>query len=94
MVDLENGLVEEAALVGSLEYLLVGKFERRKGDMCGPVQLRWLMAADLDASTLTEAQVDAALLRWETDEARRRAECMVNVRGARTRERADGNADP
>ena len=61
--------------------------------MCGPVQLRWHMAADLDASTLTEAQVDAALLRWEKDAGAPSAwqTCAARARGSartgpRTRE--------
>ena len=82
-VELENGLIEEAALVESLEYLLVGKFKRREGDACGPVQLRWLTAADLDESALADEQIDAALLQWEGDEARRRSEAMTRAREQR-----------
>ena len=88
-VDLENGLVEEPALVESLEYLLVGKFERKEGDACGPIQMRWLAAADLDASSLSDAQIDAALLRWEADEERRRAAAMTRVRAARAEAEED-----
>ena len=83
VVDLENGLIEEDDLVPTLQYLIVGKFERKEGDIVGPVKLLWLSVADLAASSLTDGAVDEHLQQWETALARRRAAAMTSAREER-----------
>ena len=59
-VQKENGPSEDFVL-SSLEYLILGKYEREDGDMIGTVKMLWLTTAELiNDSALSEEAADAA----------------------------------
>ena len=69
-VQKENGPSEDVVL-SSLEYLILGKYEREDGDLIGTVKMLWLTTAELiNDSALSEEAADAALVKWEAEEAR------------------------
>ena len=80
--DRENGLVG-VEFAETLEYLILAKFERKETDMIGRVAMLWLTVADLIDAGLEDAKVDAALTKWETENARLRAEAVRAARAAR-----------
>ena len=80
--DRENGLVG-VEFAETLEYLILAKFERKETDMIGRVAMLWLTVADLVDAGLEDAKVDAALAKWETENARLRAEAVRAARAAR-----------
>ena len=83
-VEKENGLREDLML-SSLEYLVLGKFERKDGDALGTVKMLWLTLAELITdSALSEEAADAPISKWEAEEARLRAEAVQRARAART----------
>ena len=45
-VQKENGPSEDFVL-SSLEYLVLGKYERKEGDVLGTVKMLWLTTAEL-----------------------------------------------
>ena len=74
----------EDMMLSSLEYLVLGRFERKDGDTLGRVAMLWLTTAELIIdSALTEEAADAALVKWEAEEARLRAEAVQRARAAR-----------
>ena len=77
--DRENGL-EGVDFAETLEYLVLGKFERKETDAIGRVAMLWLSAADLAESGLDDDAVDAA---WEAEAARLRVEAMRAARAER-----------
>ena len=79
-VQKENGPSEDVVL-SSLEYLILGKYEREDGDLIGTVKMLWLTTAELiNDSALSEEAADAALVKWEAEEARIRAEAVQRAR--------------
>ena len=83
-VEKENGPSEDFVL-SNLEYLVLGRFERKEGDTLGTVKMLWLNTAELIIdSALTEEDADAAQVKWEAEEARIRAEAVQRARTART----------
>ena len=78
-VTAENGFDDEQ-MIESVEYLVLGHFERRAGDRKGRDTMLWLSPADLQASPITEEAVDEKLDEWERESARRRKEARRRVR--------------
>ena len=78
-VTAENGF-EDEQMIESVEYLVLGHFERRAGDRKGRDTMLWLSPADLQASPITEEAVDEKLDEWERESARRRAEARKRAR--------------
>ena len=79
-VQKKNGPSEDFVL-SSLEYLVLGKYERKEGDVLGTVKMLWLTTAELVIdSALSEEAADAALVKWEAEEARIRAEAVQRAR--------------
>merc|ERR1719183_3098340 len=64
--DRENGL-PDVDFAETLEYLMLGKFERKENDSIGRVTMLWLSVADLVDSGLEDAAVDEALAAWEAE---------------------------
>ena len=81
--DQENGL-PDVDFAETLEYLVLGKFERKENDSIGRVTMLWLSMADLVDSGLEDAAVDEALAAWEAESARVRTEAMRAAREARS----------
>ena len=81
--DRENGLAG-VNFAETLEYLVLGKFERKESDAIGRVAMLWLSAADLADSGLDDARVDAALVAWEAESTRLRTQAMSDARAARS----------
>ena len=80
--DRENGLAG-VDFSETLEFLVLGKFERKQSDAIGRVAMLWLSAADLAESGLDDDAVDAALAAWEAEAARLRVEAMRAARAER-----------
>ena len=81
--DRENGLTG-VDFAETLEYLVLGKFERKESDAIGRIAMLWLSASDLVDSGLADAAVDAALAAWEAEAARLRVEAMRAARAGRS----------
>ena len=80
--DRENGL-SGVDFAETLEYLVLGKFERKEGDAIGRVAMMWLSVPDLIDSGLDDAALDTALDAWEADNARLRTEAVRAARAER-----------
>ena len=79
-VEKENGPSEDF-MISSMEYLVLGRFERKDGDELGTVKMLWLTTAEfITESALSEEACDAALAKWEAEEARIRAEAVSRAR--------------
>jgi hypothetical protein len=78
-VDAENGL-EDEEMISSIEYLVLGHFERRDGDKKGRDAMVWLSPTDFEESRVAAAAVDAKLDEWERESARRRKEARKRAR--------------
>ena len=80
--DRENGLAG-VDFAETLEYLVLGKFERKQSDAIGRITMLWLSTADLAESGLDDDAVDAALAAWEAEAARLRVEAVRAARAER-----------